>query len=167
MGKRLATDAEWVKAGSWPVSLSAKTRVQRKYPWGDTMDRSRANLWGSGPGSTAPVDQFPGGISVGGVYHLIGNVWEWTRGDLESGRPPHQDLVFELPMKSIRGGAFDTYFDNQATCQFQSGEAAIGRKRNIGFRCAVGACDLILARSIQDFAEPAESDDASVEEVQA
>jgi hypothetical protein len=45
-------------------------------------------------------------------------------------------------MKSIRGGAFDTYFENQATCQFQSGESPLSRKRNIGFRLAVGACDL-------------------------
>ena len=47
-------------------------------------------------------------------------------------------------MKSIRGGAFDTYFDNQATCQFQSGESPLARKHNIGFRLAVGVCDLVL-----------------------
>ena len=45
-------------------------------------------------------------------------------------------------MKSIRGGAFDTYFENQATCQFQSGESPLSRKHNIGFRLALGACDL-------------------------
>jgi iron(II)-dependent oxidoreductase len=165
-GKRLPTDAEWVKAGSWPVNLSAHTRVQRKYPWGDTMDRARANVWGSGPGGTVPVDRFPGGVSVGGVYHLIGNVWEWTRGDFASGDPPHRDLVLEIPMKSIRGGAFDTYFDNQATCQFQSGEAAIRRKRNIGFRCAVAARDLMLVHPTEDDEEGTELKETSVEEVQ-
>ncbi len=45
-------------------------------------------------------------------------------------------------MKSIRGGAYDTYFENQATCHFQSGEHPISRKHNIGFRLALGACDL-------------------------
>ena len=40
-GKRLPTDAEWVKAGSWPVNVSVTNRAQRKYPWGDTMDRDR------------------------------------------------------------------------------------------------------------------------------
>jgi len=44
----------------------------------------------------------------------------------------------------VRGGAFDTYFDNQATCQFQSGDTPVARKRNLGFRCAVGICDLML-----------------------
>ncbi len=97
VGKRLPTDAEWVKAGSWTVTLSDNTRVQRRYPWGDTMDRTRANVWGSGPNTTVPVDQFPDGVSVGGVYHLIGNVWEWTRGELTSGAPPFHDLMFDVP----------------------------------------------------------------------
>jgi iron(II)-dependent oxidoreductase len=167
LGKRLPTDAEWVKAGSWPVSLSPDARVQRKYPWGDTIDRTRANLWGSGPEGTVPVDEFPEGVSVGGVYQLIGNVWEWTRADFAASDPLHRDLVLDIPMKSIRGGAFDTYFDNQATCQFQSGEAAIARKRNVGFRCAVGACDLMLARTPDDFAVSAELATASAQEIQA
>ena len=78
VGKRLPTDAEWVKAGSWPVALAGHPLLQRRYPWGEAMDRGRANLWGSGPGRTVSVDQFPGGVSVGGVQQLIGNVWEWT-----------------------------------------------------------------------------------------
>jgi iron(II)-dependent oxidoreductase len=46
-------------------------------------------------------------------------------------------------MKSIRGGAFDTYFDTQANCQFQSGENPVSRKHNIGFRCALALCDVV------------------------
>jgi len=158
VGKRLPSDAEWVKAASWPVSVTATTRVQRRYPWGDTMDRTRANLWGSGPKGTVPVGEFAGGVSVGGVYQLLGNVWEWMRGNFAPTELPGQRFVLEAPMKGIRGGAFDTYFDNQATCQFQSGEAAIARKRNIGFRCAVGVCDLVLARAPARTARPAETD---------
>lgn len=165
VGKRLLSDAEWVKAGSWPVSLSPNSRMQRKYPWGDAMDRSRVNLWGSGPDGTVAVHEFADGVSVGGVYQLIGNVWEWTRGDFEPIDPLHRELVLEVPMKSVRGGAFDTYFDNQATCQFQSGETAIARKRNVGFRCAVGACDLMLARPTGDLAVAPERQNASIEEV--
>jgi iron(II)-dependent oxidoreductase len=165
VGKRLPTDAEWVKAGSWTVTLPDGTRVQRKYPWGDAMDRTRANLWGSGPNTTVPVDQYPDGVSVGGAYQLIGNVWEWIRGDLSAGHPPFHDLELEVPLKSIRGGAFDTYFDNQATCQFQSGEMAIARKRNIGFRCALGACDVTLGRPVEDLEVPAEVEEEPLEEV--
>jgi iron(II)-dependent oxidoreductase len=161
VGKRLPTDAEWVKAAAWPVQVSAATRLQRKYPWGETMDRGRANLWGSGPASTVPVEEFPDGVSVGGVHQLIGNVWEWTGGNFRTGDHPEGMLVLEAPMKSIRGGAFDTYFDNQATCQFQSGEGMLVRKHNIGFRCAVGVCDLMLAR-----AEPSAASAASADQPQ-
>ena len=61
-------------------------------------------------------------------------------------------------LKSIRGGAFDTYFDNQATCQFESGEYPLSRRHNIGFRCAIGTCDLVL-----DLPQGAPEDHANVE----
>jgi iron(II)-dependent oxidoreductase len=55
------------------------------------------------------------------------------------------------PVKSVRGGAFDTYFETQATCQFQSGEDPTSRKHNIGFRCGVSVCDLVsLDEDIDD-----------------
>lgn len=142
-GKRLPTDAEWVKAGAWPVALTRTARFQRKYPWGNTMQASRANLWGSGPGRIVAVDATPGGVSVGGVHQLIGNVWEWTASrfvgqhDDDDGRWSPQN-----GLRSIRGGAFDTYFETQATCQFQSGENPVHRRHNIGFRCAVALSDL-------------------------
>jgi iron(II)-dependent oxidoreductase len=164
VGKRLPTDAEWVKTGSWPVKLSDENHAQRQYPWGDTMDRSRANLWGSGPNRTVPVDEYSQGVSIGGVYDLIGNVWEWTRGNFLGGDHCGEELVLDRPMKSIHGGAFDTYFDSQATCQFQSGEPAISRKHNVGFRCAVGVCDLALARTAQPEQQPAEPQDVPAEE---
>ena len=43
---------------------------------------------------------------------------------------------------SIRGGAFDTYFENQATCHYQSGEHRLSRRPNIGFRLALAMSDL-------------------------
>lgn len=145
IGKRLPTDPEWEKAGSWPVQLTASKRPQRRYPWGDTLDRKRANLWGSGPNKVVSVYDFSEGVSVGGVHQLIGNVWEWTTGNFGEWCYPGGGLVLATPVKCIRGGAYDTYFDNQATCQFQSGEDPVARKHNIGFRCAVSVCDLALA----------------------
>jgi iron(II)-dependent oxidoreductase len=143
VGKRLPSEAEWVKAGAWPVRVGQGRCVQRRYPWGDTMDRERCNLWGSGPGRLVPVDHYPEGVSVGGAYQLIGNVWEWTTGNFGY-LVGTQELALPTPMKSIRGGAFDTYFENQATCQFQSGENPLARKHNIGFRCAISLCDVSL-----------------------
>ena len=145
-GKRLPTDAEWVKAGVWPVKLSETQSSQRRFPWGDTMDRTKANLWGTGPGHTVAVTEYEEGVSVGGVYQLIGNIWEWTRSDYAPSYFPPEEFISESPLKSIRGGAFDTYFDNQAMCQFQSGDVQMARRRNIGFRCALSVSDLTLYR---------------------
>lgn len=142
-GKRLPTDPEWVKAGSWPVLSESGRPIQRKYPWGDAMDRARANLWGtSQPGTISVYDQ-PESASVGGVQQLIGNVWEWTSSTFGAWEPTNRKIETSLPLKSIRGGAFDTYFDAQTHCQFQSGESPLSRKHNIGFRCALGFCDVI------------------------
>ncbi len=162
-GKRLASDAEWVKAGAWPLPAGGAAHGQRRYPWGDTIDRSKANLWGSGPERVVSVDEFAEGVSVGGVYQLIGNVWEWTGGAFRGIDTPDGRLAPAEPMKSLRGGAFDTYFDSQATCQFQSGDSPLRRKHNIGFRCAVGVCDLVLARP----EAPAESAGAGAQKPQA
>ncbi len=171
VGKRLPTEAEWVKAGAWPVPVAEDRCVQRRYPWGDTMDRDRCNLWGSGPGRLVPVDHYPEGVSVGGAYQLIGNVWEWTTGNFGYLVGTH-DLALPTPMKSIRGGAFDTYFENQATCQFQSGENPLARKHNIGFRCAISLCDVCPPEAAADHQEPAgtaegPADHACPEEVEA
>ena len=98
----------------------------------------------SGPlNGTCGVHDFSDGVSVGGVYQLIGNVWEWTHSNFGAWDLAARRLEVTGPMKSIRGGAFDTYFDNQATCQFQSGDSSLARKHNIGFRCALGFCDVI------------------------
>ena len=158
IGKRLPTDAEWVKAASWPVAVGNATRRQRRYPWGQAMDRERANLWSASCGGTVSVEEFPEGVSVGGVYQLIGNVWEWTLGDfdcLSDDIPPEEQEQGTL--KNIRGGAFDTYFENQATCQFTSGEAPLSRKHNIGFRCVLGTCDLAVDPSAAFTGPPEEA----------
>ncbi|MGE0535477.1 MAG: formylglycine-generating enzyme family protein [Pirellulales bacterium] len=142
VGKRLPTDPEWEKSASWPVQLRAANRPPRRFPWGNTFDPTRANLWGTGPLTTVPVEAYPAGTTVGGAHQMVGNVWEWTTGNFGAWCVPTQDLILTAPARSLRGGAFDTYFDTQATCQFQSGEDPTARKHNIGFRCALSVCDL-------------------------
>ena len=142
VGKRLPTDPEWEKSASWPIQLRAANRPPRRFPWGNTFDPTRANLWGTGPLTTVPVDAYPAGTTVGGAHQMVGNVWEWTTGNFGAWCVPTQDLILTAPARSLRGGGFDTYFDSQATCQFQSGEDPTARKHNIGFRCALSVCDL-------------------------
>lgn len=153
VGKRLPSDAEWVKAGCWPVQFAGEGIVQRDHPWGQEMDRNRAHLWSGESHGPVQIDQYAEGASVGGVYQLIGNVWEWTSSNFGT---PDMHLIAEGTnrarhggrLKSLRGGAFDTYFDSQATCHFQSGDQSIARKHNIGFRCALSMCDVVGCESM-------------------
>ncbi len=152
LGKRLPTDFEWVRAASAPILLPGGELRQRRFPWGDKPERSRANLWGAGPGSTLPVDALPQGDSAAGIRQMVGNVWEWTTGDFDAENQASlspEGSLRSTACKSLHGGAFDTYFDVQATCQFQSGDHPLARKHNIGFRCALGTCDLQPAEPIE------------------
>lgn len=141
IGKRLPSDPEWVRAAAVPVPTNDGRLCQRKFPWGDSYDPSLANLWEAGQAHTVPVHEFAAGQSPAGIQQLVGNVWEWTTSDYGAwdvaGRPEG-----DVPLKSLRGGAFDTYFPQQASWQFQSGDSLLARRRNVGFRCALSACDV-------------------------
>jgi iron(II)-dependent oxidoreductase len=147
VGKRLPTDAEWTKAAAWPVESAPGRIAQRRYPWGESFDVRRAHLYGSEHQAPVPVDEFPGGVSVGGIHQLVGNVWEWTASPLAE--VADAGLHVSESIMSIRGGAFDTYFENQATCHFQSGEHALSRRRNIGLRLALPMSDLEIVYESQ------------------
>jgi iron(II)-dependent oxidoreductase len=146
-GKRLPTDPEWVKSGAWPVVADGAPPQQRRYPWGDALDRSLAHVWGSGKDDTCSTIAHPAAASVGGIHQLVGNVWEWTSTSFGVWDLANLKIETATPMRSIRGGAFDTYFDTQCHLHFQSGESPLARKHNIGFRCAVGFCDVASEQS--------------------
>lgn len=134
-GKRLPTEAEWQMACSWHIKSDAD--VLRRFPWGDAMNAQRCNVWLSGIGKTVPVKSYPNGAAPNQVLQLVGNVWEWTDSRFDILDPNGQPIVGEMPMYSIRGGAFDTYFESQATSQFRTGQIALARTHNVGFRCAL------------------------------
>ena len=89
------------------------------------------------------MDAFPQGATVAGVHQMIGNVWEWTATPFGHWDHPKTALQLPCPMKTLRGGAFDSYFDGQVTCHFSSGDSPLARKHNIGFRCALSLCDVV------------------------
>jgi iron(II)-dependent oxidoreductase len=141
VGKRLATAAEWQKAGGWPEQLSGGTC--NRYPWGDLFDPERANLAAAQIGGTVPVTEFPSGRTPNGIYQMTGNVWEWLDDPLET-IPCESDQTFVpwRPLRRIAGGAYDTYFPTEATCHFITGQGELDRRHNIGFRCAVSVDQL-------------------------
>jgi iron(II)-dependent oxidoreductase len=138
VGKRLATAAEWQKAGGWPEQLSGGHC--NRYPWGNLFDPARANLCTAGLADTAPVDAFAAGDTPNGIHQMTGNIWEWLDDPLDA-IPCQPGEVFQpwKPMRRIQGGAFDTYLPAEATCHFVTGHEELGRRANIGFRCALSA----------------------------
>lgn len=149
VGKRLPTAAEWQKAGGWPEQLSGG--AIHRYPWGNVFDPARANLRASGLGHTVAVREFPKGATLNGIYQMTGNVWEWLDDPLESiPSDPGDRLETDRPLRRIVGGAFDTYFSNEATCHFVTGQPELDRRANIGFRCAVSLDRLRPAPGIHE-----------------
>jgi iron(II)-dependent oxidoreductase len=137
VGKRMPTAAEWEKAGSWPADLFGRG-PRLRYPWGNAFDPSRANTWTSGLAATVPVDAYSNGCTPNGIYQLIGNVWEWIDDRFAGPDMPDGLRIFvDQAMGEMRGAAFDTYFEIQATCQFRTGQPLLSRKPNLGFRCAL------------------------------
>jgi gamma-glutamyl hercynylcysteine S-oxide synthase len=142
-GKRLPTSDEWEHAASCCGGPDGRT-LDARYPWGDVFSPDRCNTWTGGPGETVPVTSYDSGATPNGIYQLIGNVWEWVATQFEY-IPQDRNLriAFEEPMVEIRGGAFDTYLETQATCQFRTGQPFLYRGGNVGFRCCLPASRLV------------------------
>ncbi|WP_145174783.1 formylglycine-generating enzyme family protein [Rubripirellula lacrimiformis] len=140
-GKRLPSSAEWQRAGTWPKGHSSDG-TELHFPWGNGFDPAKANVWSSGVGDTVAVTEFERGRTPNGVRQLVGNVWEWVDTQFEPSTGDGVSVLLDQTMAEIRGGAFDTYFQTQATCQFHTGQPLLFRGANVGFRCCVSASEI-------------------------
>lgn len=126
-GKRLPSEAEWIKA--------AGGEDGRSYPWGNNWEADRCNSVGSQDGfeGPAPVGKFPLGASPYGVMDMAGNVWEWVAQEPSKGASSDSGNV-----RIGKGGSWANSREQATVSSEAKGDVTLF-DCIIGFRCAMDA----------------------------
>ncbi|HXA84443.1 MAG TPA: SUMF1/EgtB/PvdO family nonheme iron enzyme [Candidatus Dormibacteraeota bacterium] len=121
-GGRLPTEAEW--------ELAARSGRESIYPWGDdAIDQSRACFKRAAP---CPVQQFP--PTPGGLFDVIGNVWEWCSDKFFAGYEAYGPDRPSSTQRVVRGGSF-TSNASEVRISCRQGRSPNLCYQDVGVRC--------------------------------
>lgn len=129
VGKRLPGEDEWEK--------SCRGDDERRWPWGNTFEVSKANVRELDLRRSSPVGGFPTDVSPYGVYDMAGNVREWTSSWYQA--YPGSKLKREMfgeSYKVIRGGSWLHMSTPESRCAGRGLALPEVSHRSLGFRCA-------------------------------
>jgi formylglycine-generating enzyme required for sulfatase activity len=129
----LPSEAEWERA--------ARGTDGRIYPWGDSIDPTKANYDEADRGGPTPVGSFPTGASPEKLLDMSGNVWEWTRSHYK--RYPYRPddgrenlRAGDSVLRVVRGGAFHG-LRRRVRAAYRRRRSPGSRFNRIGFRLVV------------------------------
>ncbi|MFL5801898.1 MAG: formylglycine-generating enzyme family protein [Roseiflexaceae bacterium] len=130
---RLPTEIEWEQAAGWdPVRGQ-----QRRYPWGQEWDATRAVTTQTGSRYPQPIGERPRGASAYGVHDMLGNVWEWTASVYAS--YPGAVAPFAEPDRYVLRGGSCALRPTHLRCSFRCRLPPAAWRYHLGFRVVMAA----------------------------
>lgn len=130
--KRLPSDDEW--------ELAAAGKHNQKHPWGNeapTPTRAQFTTDEASQSGPLPVDTLQAGATPDGVFHLVGNVAEWTSTDAPADAPwPFGQTALEFATRAwVRGGSYESTAESLRSWSREAYPYDHAHP-TIGFRCA-------------------------------
>ena len=137
-GRRLPTEVEWEYAAR------SGDHKQNLYPWGATFESGKV-VSSVGAAATRHLVSVRLATPYGGLFHMLGNAWEWT-GSRYRPYPGSKAEDTDETLYIMRGGGAESTNPDEVTATFRAFDYPNRRpngkraaSKYLGFRCARNA----------------------------